>query len=67
MVDEGRIMVNRIVDGKLIVHQGQVACNECDWTWDITSDDIAETVKAHVGHNGHGVTIRLTIQLFDDW
>ena len=59
-------MVNRTVDGKIIQQQGQVACDECDWIWDITSDDIAETVKAHVGLEGHAVTIKLTIQLFDD-
>ena len=35
-------MVNRTVDGKIIQHQGQVACDECDWIWDINSDDIAE-------------------------
>ena len=66
VVDKERIMVNRIVDGKLIEHRGQVACDECDWTWDITSDDIAEAVKAHDGRDGHAVTIQLTIQLFDD-
>ena len=59
-------MVNRTVDGKIIQHQGQVACDECDWIWDITSDDIAEAVKAHVGRGGHSITIKLTIQLFDD-
>ena len=59
-------MVNRTVDGKIIQHQGQVACDECDWIWDITSDDIAEGVKAHVGRGGQSITIKLTIQLFDD-
>ena len=59
-------MVNRTVDGKIIQHQGQVACDECDWIWDITSDDIAEAVKAQVGRGGHSITIKLTIQLFDD-
>ena len=31
-----------------------------------TVDGIAKAVKAHVGREGHAVTIKLTIQLFDD-
>ena len=58
-------MFNRIVDGKSVAHQGQVACDECDWTRDIDSNGTAEAVKAHVGLDGHAVTKLMTIQLFD--
>ena len=60
-VEKERIIVNA-VDGRIIEHEGQVACDECDWTWAITSDVVAEAVKVR---DNHPITIKLTVQLFD--
>jgi len=58
--------MNRIIDGKVAEYSGQVLCNECDWTCELTSPDLIEKSKEHVIDVAHSVTIKLTLRLFND-
>ena len=62
---QGGFRTARTIEGRVIEHDGQVACDDCEWQLDIASPNLIDEVKAHVSREAHAVTIQLTMRLFD--